>query len=248
MVRSGISWQQPPHTLMLSPRQVHIWSAELDQFTADRSALYSLLSPDEQARAARFHFEQDRHRFIAGRGLLRTLLSRYLAIPPPQIQFNYGPQGKPELKGLPPAAPQVTFNLSHSQGFALYAVTCDRPIGIDVEQIRPTEVLQLAQRFFARREYDAIAALEPPQQQRAFFQYWTCKEAYLKAIGAGLGGLSDVEIAWGGDRSVTLVSPPVPAPGGLHWVLEQLHPDPNFAAALAVAGPLEQVSCFDYKP
>ncbi len=246
MATSKIRWHRPPDPLIVSQGQVHLWRADLKQFIDDHHRLRQILSSDEQQRADRFYFERDRYGFIVGRGLLRMILSRYLAIAPNQLQFTYGPQGKPELQGHPPVSPTVTFNLSHSQGLALYAVTCDRPIGVDLEHIRSIEAVELAQRFFAPQEYEAIAAVAPDQQERAFFEFWTCKEAYLKAIGKGLGGLSQVEIALTSDHQATVVREVEPSCYGSAWFLKQLIPAPNYTAALAVVGSVEKLSYFDY--
>ena len=248
---SEIHWHPPPDSLALSHQQVHLWHVDLETFIEHQQHvhLYPLLSDDEQQRANRFYFERDRHRFIVGRGLLRTILSHYLTLAPNQIQFDYGPQGKPQLHsqstGQNSDVPALTFNLSHSQGLALYAMTCDRPIGVDLEQIRSIDALELAQRFFAPSEYEAIAALSPDQQERIFFEFWTCKEAYLKAIGKGLGGLNQVEIAFGEDRAVTLVGQSNPSHPYHHWSLQQLIPTSDYVAALAVMGPA-QLSYFRY--
>jgi 4'-phosphopantetheinyl transferase len=156
--------------MKLGDSEVHIWQVNLDEVQLN------LLSPDEQTRADRFKFEQHRERFIAGRSFLRSLLARYLATDPIGLEFEYSSYGKPSLRST-----RIQFNLAHSQHLALYAVTYDRLVGIDVEAIRPVENLDsLVQRFFLPSEYKAIQ-----NNEALFFQYWTCKEAFLKAIGAG---------------------------------------------------------------
>ncbi|MGD2180692.1 4'-phosphopantetheinyl transferase family protein [Lusitaniella coriacea] len=175
--------------------EIHIWQADLNRAIASLNSLNALLSDDEQARADRFHFERHRQYFIAGRGLLRAILGLYLKTDPAQLQFTYLSHGKPALK-TPQTDPPVEFNLSHSERMALYAITQGRILGIDLEYLRPIpKVEQLAQRFFSPRESAILNALPPQQQQFAFFQAWTCKEAFLKATGQGLGGLSEVEVS-----------------------------------------------------
>src|SRR3954471_1862464 len=125
-------WPSPPADLALPGDEVHVWRAVLDLPPAAVMDLRRLLAADEQERADRFHFEQDRRHFIAARGMLRLLLGRYLRTAPEQLQFTYNPYGKPDLAAGPDAHP-LRFNVSHSHGLALYAVTQGRRIGVDVE-------------------------------------------------------------------------------------------------------------------
>jgi 4'-phosphopantetheinyl transferase len=107
-------------------------------------------------------------------------------IEPSQLQFCYSPHGKPALADADTTG-MLQFNLSHSGEIALYAVACERQIGIDIERLRPfSELEQIAKRFFSNREYEELRALSPSQQHDAFFRYWTLKEAYVKATGQGL--------------------------------------------------------------
>ena len=225
-------WLSSPLDLTLSKDEVHVWRAELDIPTARLQHLLQTLSADEQLRSERFYFEQHRHRFIAGRGILRIILGRYLGIEPQQLQFCYASSGKPALAET---GSSIRFNLSHSQGLALYAVTRDRQVGIDLEQLRPTaDVEQIAKRFFSAQEYAAIQALSPDQKQEAFFRYWTCKEAYLKATGDGLSQLERIEVALTSAEPAKLLR----IPDSLHqdWILRELKPATDYVAAVAVAG------------
>jgi 4'-phosphopantetheinyl transferase len=222
----------PSHQLKLDQHEIQVWRVDLNA-SADRiQQLKSILSADERARADRFHFDHHRDRFIVGRGILRTILSQYLNLPPNQLQFQYGSHGKPSL--IPISDPAVQFNLAHSDDLALVAIALQHPVGIDLEKIRVMpNVEQLSQRFFAAREHQVLCALPTTKQQTAFFRYWTCKEAYLKAIGSGLAHeLNQIEI----DLSSTLAQ--------LHpldrvtetWSLWELDPAPNYAAALVAKG------------
>lgn len=228
-------WQSKPADLKLSENQVHVWLAELDLPTLQIEKLAQTLSPDEAERANRFYFERDRKHFIAGRGILRTILGQYLDLDPAEIQFNYSARGKPALANTDEV---LYFNLSHSQGLALYGVSRDFNLGIDLEYIRPmSDLEQLAKRFFSPGEYTAIASLPDDEKQRAFFQAWTCKEAYLKATGDGLaGGLAEVEVSLipgEGARLIRIAGNPQAA---LSWSLAQIIPAPDYMAAVAVAG------------
>ena len=169
-------WTLPPANLNLSDQDIHLWKTNLNVSKDTLSYLNTLLSKDEQERAQRFRFERDRSHFIAGRGTLRCILGRYLNCDPDQICFSYSPKGKPSLEAYA-AAPQ--FSLSHSHGLALYGLTRDRAIGVDLEYYRPIGVESLAKSFFSAREFTLLQSLPAEQQLATFFHLWTCKEAYL---------------------------------------------------------------------
>lgn len=237
MTIGDCKWQSQPADLKLSEHQVHVWRAGLDLPTLQIEKLAKTLSPDEAERANRFYFERDRKHFTAGRGILRTILGQYLDLNPAQIQFCYTSRGKPGLANIHNNQ-TLYFNLSHSQGLALYGVSRDFNLGIDLEYIRPmSDLEQLAKRFFSVGEYTAIASLEAHQKQRAFFQAWTCKEAYLKATGDGLaGGLAEVEVSLIPGEAARLLSISGNSEAALSWSCHQIIPAPDYMAALAVAG------------
>ena len=232
------SLEHLPMQLELAKQSVHIWHTQLNWSPAWLHQFSQTLSPDEQARANRFRFERDRHWFIAGRGILRFLLARYLHVSPAQLRFSYSSRGKPALADLESSNTlsfNISFNVSHSQGLALYGITCDRQIGIDIEHIRAIQDMeQLAQRFFLPSEYALINACPPEQQQHTFFRLWTCKEAYLKATGEGITGLKRVEIVLKPGDSIAIPSLNNSLAAG--WTVMQLSVAPAYAAALAVEG------------
>jgi len=213
----------PPPGLTLRVDEVDLWRAELDEQTPDTFAvLRALLSPDEEERASRFYFERDRRRFVVARGILRTLLGRYLRRAPETLHFRYGPNGKPALVMRAEEAP-LHFNVAHSDALAVFAFCRAGGIGVDLERIRPLpEWRQIAAAYFSAQEQARIEAC--PEQQRAeeFFAAWTRQEALLKAQGVGLGG-TPAGVADGPD--------PALAPG--HRV-HTLQAAGGFAAALAV--------------
>jgi 4'-phosphopantetheinyl transferase len=228
-------WDKPPARLNLAADEVHVWHAELDPWVGELPWLMSLLSPDERVRAERFCFPKDRQHFIVCRGLLRVLLSRYLTVAPQQLSFAYGRWGKPALAGHEPER-RICFNLSHSQGAALYAVTRGRAVGVDLEQMRPLPDLeQLVHRFFSPRECAVIDALPPAQKPGAFFKGWTRKEAYLKATGEGLSGLDRVEVSLAPGEPAKLLRAGSSAKATERWALHEPTVAPGYAAALVVA-------------
>jgi len=181
---------------LLVGKKIEIWRANLDIDCEIESQYWSVLNLAEKERANRFVKQQDQTRFIAGRGILRYLLSKYLDLTPQAIQFDYLPQGKPVLDS-DHGFPNLQFNVSHCHYLALYAFTDSAEgIGIDVELLRSLpEAISLAQRFFTKNEASYLASVPSQQQEAMFFQFWTAKEAYLKATGEGLAGLQTIEIA-----------------------------------------------------
>jgi 4'-phosphopantetheinyl transferase len=176
-----LAWAPPP----LAADEVHVWRIALAPPPAAFARLAARLSPDERRRAARFRFERDRRRFQVAHGALRELLAGYLDDEPERLGFIEGAHGKPVL--AQPHGAELRFNLSHSGELALCAVSHRREVGVDLEQVRElTDADALARRFFAEAESSALAALPAAERLPAFFRCWTRKEAYLKAVGAGL--------------------------------------------------------------
>jgi 4'-phosphopantetheinyl transferase len=231
------TWTDPPPALDLSPAEVHVWRIALDPGAEVVHALAALLNADEQARAARCVAQRHRARFQVGRGMLRTILGRYLATAPERIAFDYGPHGKPSLGGDARAS-DVRFNLAHSQDAALLGVARGRDLGIDVEAIRPLEDAErIVTRFFSAREQADFLRLAPAERQAAFFRGWARKEAYIKAIGTGLAlPLADFDVTLGPGEPPRLLRvagrPDEPA----RWRFAEVAPGPAFQGAIAVEG------------
>ncbi len=232
-------WSTPPTNLALTEGEIHIWRAGLDRPAAQVAHLTQTLAPDEQLRAERFHFERDRQRFIVGRGVLRAILGRYLHLAPAQLQFCYGARGKPALaESLAGGKGQLHFNLAHSGNLAVYALVRGQEIGVDVEQIHPiVEMVQIAERFFATQERAALLALPPEQRQPAFFNCWTRKEAYLKALGDGLTQpLDQFIVSLGPGEPARLLSLAGDVIEASRWLIEAFHPADGYVAAVAIPG------------
>jgi 4'-phosphopantetheinyl transferase len=227
--------------MLIPPSQVHVWQASLDRPSQTVEQLAQLLATDEQQRAARFRFEKDRRKFIVARGLLRSILARYLSLPPEQVQFSYRQRGKPELANVY-AGGKLEFNVSHSHEMALYGIALDRPIGVDLEHIRPIEAVALSQRFFSPSESATIASLTGTEQHRCFFRGWTQKEAYLKATGDGLGGLESVEVAI--VEPMRLVKIDGDARSAAEWCAQEIAVNDDYMAALVVKGMQSDIDYF----
>ncbi|WP_177418061.1 4'-phosphopantetheinyl transferase family protein [endosymbiont of Lamellibrachia barhami] len=161
------------------PGTLHLWSVDLD-----RSGFRHYLSQDELTRASRFSLDTPKSRFIAGRSALRSILGHYLATPPLSVRLKYGEHGKPELADQ---ASDIHFNLAHSGHLAILAVSCDCPVGVDVERIRSRKyMLGISRRMFSREEYQRLASLPDGDQIAQFCLLWTRLEARQKCLGTGL--------------------------------------------------------------
>lgn len=226
-----------PPSLQLASDEVHVWCISLDLPQPYLERFFSLLSPDEISWAERFIFERDRNFYITGRGLLRTILSGYLGIEPSQVQICYGQYGKPVLE--PIAVDKILqFNLSHSHSMAVYTFSWNRRVGIDVEYIHPIpDEDRLAEHFFTARESTFLRSLSGEQKWEPFYKIWTCKEAYLKAIGDGLrDSIKLVEISLSDRESSRLASIDGDQEQASDWRLETFQPATCYQAALAVEG------------
>jgi 4'-phosphopantetheinyl transferase len=147
--------------------------------------MWKLLDADERSAAERFMFPEDRRNYVFSHGLLRSVLSPHVKLPPSQIRFEKADHGRPELAATE-NAPSLRFNLSHANGLVGCAVTFGRDIGFDLEQILRPAPLEIAERFFSDQELFWLRALEPSEQHEGFYALWTLKEAYAKGRGLGL--------------------------------------------------------------
>ncbi|MGH9350289.1 MAG: 4'-phosphopantetheinyl transferase family protein [Vicinamibacterales bacterium] len=216
-----------PARLDLLPGDVHVIRILLDG-PADAS----VLNDDERGRAGRFHFDRDRRRFVAAHGWLRVTLGRCLDRRPESLRFVTGPYGKPRLVD-PPV--DLRFNLSHGGERALLAVTLGREVGVDVEEERPIEELDLAGRFFSAAEAACLRALPEADRRAAFFRCWTRKESFIKAVGEGLTfPLDAFEVSLGREDAPQLLRACQARGQALeHWRIVPLPIDDGYAAALA---------------
>jgi len=168
----------------LSEQEIRVSAALLDQPASVLATLRLLLSADEVARAERFRFERDRDRYVVGRASLRRLLGSYLDASPESLRFSYSRHRKPALSE---PRTSLSFNLSHSDDLALYAVCLDAEIGIDIERFRPEPSRdRVPEHFFSPGEVETLRSLTEAAQSAAFLRCWTRKEAFLKARGDGL--------------------------------------------------------------
>jgi len=222
--------------LHLDKADVHVWRCWLDQPASTVAQLERLLSADERARCARFAFEQLRSDFIIARGMLRTILAAYAGADPVHLRFNHNRHGKPALQH--PHDERLQFNLSHAHRLMALAVTQERLVGVDIEHIRlDLDHRQMASRFFSAREQDDLRLVSHEDLPQAFFLGWTRKEAYIKAIGAGLSHpLNQFDVTLRPDDPAALLATrPDPAEAS-RWRLAALTMPAGYVGAVVAAG------------
>jgi len=243
-------------------QEAHVWYTipESVQENGILQRLKAILSHDELERHRRFHFPEDRHRYLVSHALVRTTLSKYLDIPPEDWCFSHGDHGRPEIAN--PGIPPLRFNLTHTTGLAGCVITLSNECGIDAEKVverhNPSGV---ANRMFSKTEYQELLQLTGQEHLDYFFERWTLREAYVKARGIGISfptrklhfkrtPANDIQIGF---------HPDIEDREG-DWQFELLHPTGEHIAAVAIrldgenkktmvtrfADMQELTSCLDY--
>ena len=222
------------HPYNPTEQEVLVWPVRIFPSRAAARHFQALLTPDETERAESFRFDYLRQSFVIARGVLRTVLGRYLGISPDGVQFQYGARGKPALAGHT----RLRFNASHSGNLAVFAFSLDCELGVDIEQIRPMpEMREIAERFFCPDEQSELCSLPAHERDSAFYRCWTRKEAFLKALGDGLyAPLDSLRVTLRAADPARLVHIAGDAHAAQAWTLHDLLVDPEYAAALAYKG------------
>lgn len=211
--------------------EVHVWRVSLEEAASQFEGLRLSLTLDELTRAERFHFPEDRKKFILARGMLKKILGRYLETAPEEIVLGCGPYGRPEL-----ANRALRFNVSHSHGFALFALAPEREIGVDIEYINSDlPIGDIAEQVFPELEVVILGMLPEEMREKVFFTFWTRREALLKARGTGFacGREALRKLSWEFQDN---------AP----WSVKDLDVGPGYAAALAARGKGMRIICRDW--
>lgn len=225
----------------MSPRalpeeEVHLFYLLPDEITDARllGAYEGLLSDEERARRDRYKFDHSKREYLLTRALVRTTLSRYAPVPPAAWTFAHNQWGCPRVAD--PALAWLRFNLSNTRGLITCAVARDRDVGVDVEDTeRSSETVGIADRFFSPLEVEALGALPPGAQRGRFFDYWTLKEAYIKARGMGLAiPLDQFSFLLDAGPRVGITFDPALADDASTWQFEQLTLTARHRTALAV--------------
>lgn len=241
------SWPVTDAAPALAAGEIHIWRVDLAISDAEESRLTYTLSPNEQARAARYLSLPARRQFVAARSAIRSILSRYVGRRPEEIAFRVGPVGKPLLAETGPTP--LFFNLSHSGEIALVAVTALGEIGVDVERVREmASAEQLAERFFHPNEVAALLALPAGERAVGFFNAWTRKEAFLKATGKGISyGIERVEVTLTPGEPPRVIALDGDQRAAAGWSLDTFAVAPGYLGSLAMARPWAKATLHTYR-
>jgi 4'-phosphopantetheinyl transferase len=223
-------WSEPSVWPILTGNDVDVWLSHLPAARTHIARFDSVLSADEQERSRRFRFAEHRDRWQIARGLLRLLLARYCGAAPADFRFTYNAHGKPEVPGG-----GVHFNSSHSGEFVALAFTRAGAVGVDIEQMRDDMVRreEIARKYFAPGEQEQLNALPASRRARAFFDFWTRKEAFVKARGEGLfSGLDRFETLLAEPRILSINGAPA-----AEWWMSALPEIDGYAGAVVVNAP-----------
>jgi 4'-phosphopantetheinyl transferase len=221
----------------VSNQPIDLWSLRLGSLTPSLITDLELLSDAEKARMDRFHSVEDKQQYAAAHAGLRRILAGYLSIDPKTIRFILNSHAKPAVADVQNHN-DLHFNLSHSNGLALVAVSMLLPVGVDVEQIKSLpDHMKLAERHFAADEVAALKSLDPAASSTAFIQLWAGKEALVKARGSGMSlPLNQFSLAaLIGDTDNKSCTLPDPGDGRSWWVAALQLPS-GYLGALAVEG------------
>jgi len=212
----------PSRSVALARTSIAVWSTSLDGLSVDAS----ILSVDERTRAARQRSGPSRNRFVSARWWMRTILGHYLGVLPGALEFRAGRYGKPFLAGYE----DLDFNLTHSAGESMLAVSTSGPVGIDTERLGEHAYDRAAaRRVLSGHEMTLVE--QSNDRAEAFLRSWVRKEAFAKARGSGL------------DATLPAISVgPGPRAACEGWWVIDIPASSGWAAALAYADPAVEVA------
>jgi 4'-phosphopantetheinyl transferase len=222
--------------LKTDPLQIDLWLAFPDDVHDARQLdeYCRLLTEEELCRARRYYFAKDRHCYLVTRALVRTVLSRYAEIGPAAWRFCANAYGKPSIANNHSAARQIAFNISHTAGLVVLAVTGVDAIGVDTENMRMRQVpFDVARQFFSSSECAALHALPNGEQRERFFALWTLKEAYIKARGKGLSiALDHFSFDFPGNNGIAIAIAPQLEDSPSNWQFWQFRLGENHMVSI----------------
>lgn len=169
--------------------EIDFWHKVLNTTPKQYQQNWQILDDKEKRRAVRFSNILLRERYVTAHGRLRKILAQYIQVSPAKLRILTAVQGKPYLADYP----ELAFNLSHSDDNMAVAVAKNCQLGVDIEQCKPRpSLVDLVHRCFSKSEAAYWFELPEDHKTQAFYQFWTRKEAFVKATGLGIAvGLSD---------------------------------------------------------
>ena len=231
-------WQTAPDGLEISTDHVDIWLASTDPAQRQLRAYEALLSPAELVRLEKFRVDFKYREYIVTRGLLRQVLTKTAGLDITGVEFDYGEHGKPSLAGHA-GGENISFNVSHSNGVVLVALTRGGRLGVDLEKIRPkAEWRSLAEHYFSAAEVRALDGYPDEAGLKAFFTCWTRKEAFVKALGGGISyGLKEFDVSIDPDEACAALTVRSKQEDASRWLIKNLPVPATHVAALALDRP-----------
>ncbi|MGB6154168.1 MAG: 4'-phosphopantetheinyl transferase superfamily protein [Pricia sp.] len=231
-------------TFELPENEVHLWHCRFDANKDNIEAFKRILSEDEIEKARRFKFDIHREQSIISRGVLRTLLGKYLNQHPRDLLFDYTEYDKPFLRGNG----NLQFNVSHSGNRALFGFVQNAEIGVDIEKIKSDfEVIDIAQNFFSSDEIRTLQAMPESEKVAGFFRCWTRKESFIKAKGSGLSfALTSFSVSLDVD-SPSLLRTDWTAMEKGEGGLFSFTPEEGYLGALSIRGTINKVQEFNWQ-
>ena len=238
-------WRKISKIPPVAPAEIHVWRINLLCPLAEIARLQNVLSAAEKKQSARYHFAHDQRRFIVRRAVLRQLLAAQLGLHPEEIKIDSANFQKPKI-----AATQnsdgLRFSSSHSADWALIALAQNRDVGVDVEQHRPLpDAGDLVRNSFSDFEIAEFERLPEPARTEGFFNCWTRKEAFVKAIGLGLAySLKKFSVTLAPGRPAALVDVAGDSVARKKWLMASLNVAPAHSAALFFEAGPSAIRCF----
>ena len=223
--------------LPLAADQVHVWHAAPEQIAQPERLAWceSLLCDDERARWRRFKWPSDALHYLAAHALVRTALSQYADVAPEAWRFEANEFGRPQI-AEPDAGRDLQFNLTHTPGLVACGIAWRREIGVDAENLERANLsLGVADRYFSPLEVAELRSLPAERRPERFLEYWTLKEAYIKARGVGMSlPLDRFTIRLSPTEPIAIRFAPPLADDPASWQFEQLRPTARHLLAVAV--------------
>lgn len=233
---------------ILEMYDIHLWIYNLSYYSERVNEFAKILSKDELERANKYRFREHHDRFVLFRGCQRLILAKYLEIDPTKINFIYNHFGKPILE-KPVNTPDISFNQSHTFNLGLLAITKKLSIGVDIERIRddfPYE--NIVQNNFTKNELFELKKMPQTKRKEAFYNFWTLKEAFLKATGCGLSiPLDSIDVSVISNEGFVKIQAIPYHKSVSDWTLKSLNLCEGYSVALALQYSIKQIFFLDFR-
>jgi 4'-phosphopantetheinyl transferase len=239
-------WCEPPEILAPGQSEIHVWKINLAT-PAAVARLEIFLSAEEREQAARFHFVADKRRFTVRRAVRRQLLAACLEKKPEAVHIRLSSHGQPAIVGQEGAG-GLRFSCSHSADWGLVAIASGIELGVDLEQHRPlADAEGLARTYFSDAEIRELAGLPESLKTAGFFNCWTRKEAFVKAIGLGLAfPLNRFSVSLAPGQPAVLLDVAEDCGPAKKWTMVSLEPSADYSSALVFEGKAAPVKFFQW--